>query len=354
MGRSKPRTNKRLPPKIRPQSISQHPTLLPLVPFEPSTASSFPSAIPHSPSQSLQQGSFPPIDFTNPSEETIARLEKASQSAAELSAALSSLTEEDLRELKRLHKRNPLPALTEAQMTAITNAAARVGGAGLLPPPSVPSEGAPKAAPGAGVETGDGKRKEGEGVDGGQGDMNMTDVQASLAALFQAKLTLDREKERLMRMQEELKGQKELQSRELEHLREREFRQEQRMDFDPGMMLEEGCTCGQCHVLESTAESECFDCEEGCGCDCHSYEEYDCVHDDDFDDQNLDYDVESDCFYERRPLAEDPERLDKTVKELFNWIKTVVWTIEQAAIVSGRRNWTTQPPVPPIQPTSSK
>lgn len=51
----------------------------------------------------------------------------------------------------------------------------------------------------------------------------------------------------------------------------------------------------------------------------------------------------------QKPLAEDPERLvrsqgrfcadmqDEAVRELFNWIKAVVWTIEQAAIVAGRR-----------------
>jgi len=30
---------------------------------------------------------------------------------------------------------------------------------------------------------------------------------------------------------------------------------------------------------------------------------------------------------------------DELVRELFNWIKAVVWTIEQAAVVAGRRNW---------------
>jgi hypothetical protein len=39
----------------------------------------------------------------------------------------------------------------------------------------------------------------------------------------------------------------------------------------------------------------------------------------------------------RRRLADDPERMDEAVRELFNWIKAVVWTIEQAAIVAGRR-----------------
>lgn len=53
-------------------------------------------------------------------------------------------------------------------------------------------------------------------------------------------------------------------------------------------------------------------------------------------------------------LSQDPERLvccanwyistladqqDELVRELFNWIKAVVWTIEQAAVVAGRRNW---------------
>lgn len=39
----------------------------------------------------------------------------------------------------------------------------------------------------------------------------------------------------------------------------------------------------------------------------------------------------------RRRLADDPERMDEACRELFNWIKAVVWTIEQAAIVAGRR-----------------
>lgn len=43
------------------------------------------------------------------------------------------------------------------------------------------------------------------------------------------------------------------------------------------------------------------------------------------------------CFEEpKRRLADDPERMDEAVHELFNWIKAVVWTIEQAAIVAGR------------------
>jgi len=33
---------------------------------------------------------------------------------------------------------------------------------------------------------------------------------------------------------------------------------------------------------------------------------------------------------------------EETVRELFNWIKAVVWTIEQAAVVAGRRNWAAQ------------
>lgn len=33
------------------------------------------------------------------------------------------------------------------------------------------------------------------------------------------------------------------------------------------------------------------------------------------------------------------DQQDEAVRELFNWIKAVVWTIEQAAIVAGRRGW---------------
>lgn len=46
------------------------------------------------------------------------------------------------------------------------------------------------------------------GVDGQQGNLPI-DLPASLAALFEAKLTLDREKAKLMRMQKELKGYRE-------------------------------------------------------------------------------------------------------------------------------------------------
>ena len=43
-----------------------------------------------------------------------------------------------------------------------------------------------------------------------------------------------------------------------------------------------------------------------------------------------------------KPLSEDPDRLDEAVRELFNWIKAVVWTIEQAALVAGRGHWAAQ------------
>lgn len=45
----------------------------------------------------------------------------------------------------------------------------------------------------------------------------------------------------------------------------------------------------------------------------------------------------------RRRLADDPERMDEAVRELFNWIKAVVWTIEQAALVTERQG---EPPRP--------
>jgi hypothetical protein len=49
----------------------------------------------------------------------------------------------------------------------------------------------------------------GVGVGAGAGQGLPIDLPASLAALFEAKLTLDREKAKLMRMQKELKGYRE-------------------------------------------------------------------------------------------------------------------------------------------------
>lgn len=108
MGRSKPRTNKRPPPKV------------PLAPPLP---------------------------------------------AGDLTSALHTWSTSALGRL------DALPKLTQSQLSAIAGAAAGVG-------------------------------------EGQQGNLPI-DLPASLAALFEAKLTLDREKAKLMRMQKELKGYRE-------------------------------------------------------------------------------------------------------------------------------------------------
>nr|XP_031862630.1 uncharacterized protein CI109_002128 [Kwoniella shandongensis]KAA5529702.1 hypothetical protein CI109_002128 [Kwoniella shandongensis] len=303
MGRSKPRTNKRPPPKPRVQ-----------------------------PTQSVLSAPLPdPIDST-------------------FSAALSNWSANALGRLDHL------PKLTQSQLTALTDAAAGVGEANFLAnPSSIPPQSYNPNIP--------------------------IDLPASLAALFEAKLTLDREKAKLLRMQQELKGQKE----------GKQIREEPLEPRGTVVALEEECTCGHHHSYPPSDHSECeYECEEDCDCDCHSYiEDYECEHvdehghghshahasshdhahghghghDHDHDhghqhqhghehehahdeyEYDHDYDPDHDHEYDddeppKRPLSEDPERLDETVRELFNWIKAVVWTIEQAAIVSGRRNWT--------------
>ncbi|KAK6906316.1 hypothetical protein V866_005155 [Kwoniella sp. B9012] len=239
MGRSKPRTNKRPPPK------SRLPTTLPALPYPNS----------------------------EPSESTF-------------STALSNWSANALGRLDNI------PKLTQSQLTALTGAAAGIGEANFLAnPANIPPQSYNPNLP--------------------------IDLPASLAALFEAKLTLDREKAKLLRMQQELKGQKE---------------EQERPKGKAVAVVEEECTCGRSHSYPPSEHSECeYECEEDCDCDCHSYiDEYDHTCDHEYDEQE---------DPPKRPLAEDPERLDETVRELFNWIKAVVWTIEQAAIVSGRRNW---------------
>jgi hypothetical protein len=131
MGRSKPRTNKRPPPK--PRQV-------------------------HVPAP-LDYNVFPPPITVDPTDPTFpSALHNWSTSA-----------------LSRL---DALPKLTQSQLSAIAGAAAGVGdGSGLIP---------------------------GMGVNG-----LPIDLPSSLAQLFEAKLTLDREKEKLVRMQKELKGYRE-------------------------------------------------------------------------------------------------------------------------------------------------
>ncbi|WVQ86145.1 hypothetical protein IAT38_008313 [Cryptococcus sp. DSM 104549] len=316
MGRSKLRANKRPPPKLRP----------PLPPSSP------PHSHPH------------PLPLPDPSSDPTT-----------FSAALSSWSASAFGRLDHL------PKLTQSQLSALTGAAAGIGEANFLSDPgALGALSAAAAGAGAGV-----------GAEMGAGGIPI-DLPASLAALFEAKLTLDREKAKLLRMQQELRGQREGRLRleeQVELVREKQV-----------MLLEEECTCGHHHSYapepSASEHDECdYECEEDCECDCHSYtDEYEeCGHDHDYhlhshshghghghgghvhrgsydEDEDLEYnpahvlepeDDEIDEHDEgKRPLAEDPERLDETVRELFNWIKAVVWTIEQAAIVSGRRNWT--------------
>ncbi|WWD20808.1 hypothetical protein CI109_105285 [Kwoniella shandongensis] len=259
MGRSKPRTNKRPPPKPRVQ-----------------------------PTQSVLSAPLPdPIDST-------------------FSAALSNWSANALGRLDHL------PKLTQSQLTALTDAAAGVGEANFLAnPSSIPPQSYNPNIP--------------------------IDLPASLAALFEAKLTLDREKAKLLRMQQELKGQKE----------GKQIREEPLEPRGTVVALEEECTCG--HHAHASSHDHAHGHGHGHDHDHdhghqhqhgheheHAHDEYEYDHD---------YDPDHDHEYDddeppKRPLSEDPERLDETVRELFNWIKAVVWTIEQAAIVSGRRNWT--------------
>ncbi|WWC65296.1 uncharacterized protein I303_107913 [Kwoniella dejecticola CBS 10117] len=333
MGRSKPRTNKRPPPKPRLANAN---------------SLSNPNNLQYSPNNTGV------IDDLNLS------LGGAAASAVndDFSAALSNWSANALGRLDNI------PKLTQSQLTALTGAAAGIGEANFLANPSnIPPQSYNPNLP--------------------------IDLPASLAALFEAKLTLDREKAKLLRMQQELKGQKEeqhelvmghhaLQQQTQAHgngngngLTQAQL-QSGRMKGKAVALVEEECTCGRNHAYPPSEHSECeYECEEDCDCDCHSYideyddeheHEYEYEHDHDHDhdheqhhhhhhhhhhDHAHHHDYEHTCDHEyddeedppKRPLAEDPERLDETVRELFNWIKAVVWTIEQAAIVSGRRNW---------------
>ncbi|AFR98291.1 hypothetical protein C343_06267 [Cryptococcus neoformans C23] len=318
MGRSKPRTNKRPPPKIRPNLPTQpspSPTPIP----NPSTSDQY--ATP----PSIPPPSFPslPTDILSVPRSTLANADaaaaRATATAANLSAALSSWS------ANTLGRMEPMPKLTESQLSVLAGAAAGIGEANFLSGMSASRNGQSSGSAGEGQYSG--------GIP--------IDLPASLAALFEAKLTLDREKAKLMRMQKELRGQRES-IKEVEMQMETQ-RMTSQMTADrivasrPVPALEEGCTCGQCLAYAPESEPECYDCEDDCACDCHSYEEYECSHD------HHDYEEEEEYHEKKRPLSEDPARLDETVRELFNWIKAVVWTIEQAAIVSGRRNWKQSP-----------
>lgn len=132
MGRSKPRTNKRPPPKPRKAEYFDPTTLFPPAGMDPNDPA-FPSA------------------FKSWSNSALSQFGQLAQ----------------------------LPRLSPSQLSAIAGAAAGVGDGGLFSMPVPTGQGLP------------------------------IDLPASLAALFEAKLTLDREKAKLMRMQNELKGYRE-------------------------------------------------------------------------------------------------------------------------------------------------
>jgi len=100
-----------------------------------------------------------------------------------------------------------LPRLTPSQLSAIAGAAAGIGDVSLF------NAAAAAGGIGVGVGVGVGSASGTTGSGGAGGTLGTgtlpIDLPASLAALFEAKLTLDREKAKLMRMQKELKGYRE-------------------------------------------------------------------------------------------------------------------------------------------------
>lgn len=225
MGRSKPRTNKRPPPKVRPNPPTQ-PSSPPTPTQNPSTSDQY--ATP----PSILAPSFPPLpsDILSVPRSTLASADaaaaRATATAANLSAALSSWS------ANTLGRMEPLPKLTESQLSVLAGAAAGIGEANFLSGMSAPRNGQSSGSTGEGQYSG--------GIP--------IDLPASLAALFEAKLTLDREKAKLMRMQKELRGQRES-IKEVEMHMETEGMVSQMtaeaMASRPAPMLEEGCTCGQ-------------------------------------------------------------------------------------------------------------
>lgn len=177
MGRSKPRTNKRPPPK--PKASSAAPPRLPGVEAAEEMFSSFPTLASPSLASAMGLGAMgvnASLDPTDPN------FPSAFQSWS--TSALSQLGQ--------------LPSLTPSQLSVIAGAAAGVVDAGLRANGHAP----PLAAGnGQNVSMLPNLPPSGQGLP--------IDLPASLAALFEAKLTLDREKAKLMRMQKELKGYRE-------------------------------------------------------------------------------------------------------------------------------------------------
>jgi hypothetical protein len=108
-----------------------------------------------------------------------------------------------------LGRLDQLPKLTQSQLSAIAGAAAGVGEGAFLNSAAGLGLGVGAAGPGTGTGAGTGAAGVGAGVAGVGANNLGIDLPASLAALFEAKLTLDREKAKLMRMQKELKGYRE-------------------------------------------------------------------------------------------------------------------------------------------------
>lgn len=108
-----------------------------------------------------------------------------------------------------------MPKLTQGQLSAIAEAA--VGAAAQQSQLSLPANGHGHGnGQGQMVTTGNGTGAGGSGLVPGVTEMIKSsanglpiDLPASLAALFEAKLTLDREKAKLLRMQKELKAHRE-------------------------------------------------------------------------------------------------------------------------------------------------
>lgn len=169
MGRSKPRTNKRPPPKPNRRGTTT-PSPVPGHAASPSAVSGGAAPLASPPYfDPATTPLFPPASALDPTDPSF-------------SSAFQSWSTSALSQLGQL------PRLTPSQLSAIAGAAAGVGDAGLFS----------AAAAGGGV-----------GLGGAPGQGLPIDLPASLAALFEAKLTLDREKAKLMRMQKELKGYRE-------------------------------------------------------------------------------------------------------------------------------------------------
>lgn len=179
----KPRPNKRAPPRPRPvaplpshaQAQAQPQAQLPLHTTTSASGASITNLPYLDPNHPIDLSSLvPPPSTIDPNDPNFP-------------SALSSWSE------SALSKLNELPKLTQSQLSAIAGAAAGVR------PGMFAGQG---AGPGGVVGVGGVVS-----ISGGEGSQHLPiDLPASLAALFEAKLTLDREKAKLMQMQRELKS----------------------------------------------------------------------------------------------------------------------------------------------------